>query len=106
MEGRSKVIGSGRNEQNFLFEKRESINELRRSLERGKKIKQSDSSSADWRSLFAASEDQTLRFFPPQSSDGKVRIAPLEEVFEEGEKVWKNAIVAQFVGRIPNFSAF
>ncbi|XWS36019.1 hypothetical protein CRYUN_Cryun20dG0046200 [Craigia yunnanensis] len=28
------------------------------------------------------------------------------EVFEEGEMLWKNAVVAQFVGRIPNFNYF
>ena len=65
MKGRSEVIGSGRNEQNFLFKKRESIDELGRSLEKGKKIELPGSSPIDWRSLFAASEDQTLRFFPP-----------------------------------------
>ena len=106
MDGESEVIGLGTNELNPLFEIREPIDELGRNLVRGKQIELTDSPPADWRSLFTASEDQTLRFFPPQSSDGKVRITPPKEVFEEGEKVWKNAIVAQFVGRIPNFSAF
>ena len=31
--------------------------------------------------------------------------SPLD-VLEDGELRWKNTVVAQFVGRIPNFSAF
>ena len=29
-----------------------------------------------------------------------------KDVFEEGETIWQNAVVAQFIGRIPNFSLF
>ena len=31
---------------------------------------------------------------------------PPSEIFEEGIDQWKNAIVAQFIGRAPNFSLF
>ena len=33
-------------------------------------------------------------------------VSPPTEVFEEGELQWKNVVVVQFVGRIPNFSLF
>ena len=33
-------------------------------------------------------------------------ISPPADVYEEGELQWKNAVVAQFVGKIPNFSVF
>ncbi|XVE88719.1 hypothetical protein DITRI_Ditri19aG0091600 [Diplodiscus trichospermus] len=46
----------------------------------------------DWRKLFATPEDQSLQFFP------------LEKV--DGEKLWKNAVVGQFIGHMPNFSLF
>ena len=62
--------------------------------------------ATNWRKLFAASGDQSLKYYPPEESEGKVRVALPKEVIEEGELKWKNAIVAQFVGRIPNFSAF
>ena len=58
---------------------------------------------ANWRKLFAASADQALSYVHLQSLNGKVQI-PMDVL--EGELKWKNAVVAQFVGRIPNFSAF
>ncbi|XVE73548.1 hypothetical protein DITRI_Ditri11bG0127300 [Diplodiscus trichospermus] len=61
---------------------------------------------ADWRSLFSVVADQTLTYFLPKIDNGKAVIAPPKEIFEEREHVWRNAIVAQFVGKIPNFSAF
>ena len=60
----------------------------------------------NWRKLFQAASDQTLSFFPPKTSNGKLIISPPVEVIEEGELLWRNAVVVQFVGRIPNFSAF
>ena len=33
-------------------------------------------------------------------------ISPPKDVFEESETIWQNAVVAQFIGRIPNFSLF
>ena len=62
--------------------------------------------AADWRSLFSASTDQTLRFYPPQRLKDKVIVATPKEVIEEGEAQWKNTVVAQFIGRPPNFSLF
>ena len=47
-----------------------------------------------------------MKFFPPQPLNGKSIVVPPSEVFEEGEQKWKYAVVAQFVGRIPNFSVF
>ena len=66
----------------------------------------SENTSINWRKLFLAAEDQSLQYFPPQKSEGGVRVSLPAEVFDEGELLWKNAIVAQFVGRIPNFSYF
>ena len=63
-------------------------------------------SKVDWRSLFSAAPDQTLKFYSPLKSNGKTMVAPPREVFEEGEQEWRNAVVVQFVGRIPNFSLF
>ena len=62
--------------------------------------------AVDWRSLFSASTDQTLRFYPPQRLKDKVIVAPPKEVIEEGEAQWKNTVVAQFIGRPLNFSLF
>ena len=33
-------------------------------------------------------------------------VAPPDDIFEEGIDQWRNVIVAQFIGRIPNFSFF
>ena len=80
------ALGSCSDEQDILFDKRKSTDGTGINMVKGKKIKQHDCSPrADWRKLFTASNDQTLRYYPPQSSNGKVRIAPLEKVFEEGE---------------------
>ena len=38
--------------------------------------------------------------------NGKVIVAPPAEIFEEGVDCWKNSVVAQFIGRAPNFSLF
>ena len=62
--------------------------------------------ASDWRKLFSASANQSLRFFPPKPTNGTSIVTPPSGVFEEGELLWKNAVVAQFVGRIPNFSVF
>ena len=65
-----------------------------------------ESSLTDWRKLFSASTDQSLQFFPHRKSEGKLTVAPPAEVINEEEQLWKNAVVVQFVGRIPNFGAF
>ena len=39
----------------------------------------------DWKRLFAPLRDQTLKFYPLQNSEGKVRVALPDEVFDEGE---------------------
>ena len=60
----------------------------------------------DWRKLFKADPVQSLQFFPPEVSDGNLVVSPPFEIFDEGELCWKNAVVAQFIGRISNFSLF
>ena len=60
----------------------------------------------DWRKLFSAFVDQTLSFFPPKSSGSNVLVSLPADVYEEGELQWKNVVVAQFVGKISNFSVF
>ena len=60
--------------------------------ERGKK--EDGSTTTDWRKLFTASADQTLRFFPPQPLNGKSIVVPPKRVFEEGEQTWRYAVVA------------
>ena len=60
--------------------------------------------TTDWRKLFSAAIDQTLNYYPPKRTEGKL-IVP-SEVIEEGEQQWKNAVVVQFIGKIPNFSYF
>ncbi|XVE49046.1 hypothetical protein DITRI_Ditri01bG0050700 [Diplodiscus trichospermus] len=61
---------------------------------------------SDWRKLFAASASQSLQFFPPQDLGDRVIVAPLAEVFEEGVEIWRNVVMAKFIGKIPNFSLF
>ena len=56
--------------------------------------------------MFPASLNQTLSYFPPQKENGKVVVMPPHEVFAEGEILWKNSVVAQFIGKVPNFSLF
>ncbi|XVE57714.1 hypothetical protein DITRI_Ditri04bG0111500 [Diplodiscus trichospermus] len=60
----------------------------------------------DWRKLFAGSSDHSLEYYPPQISNGKIVVVPPVEIFEEGEDLWKNAVVAQFIDQVPNFSLF
>ena len=43
---------------------------------------------------------------PSLKSDGEMIVSPPSNVFKKGEQKWRNAIVVQFVGRIPNFSLF
>ena len=62
---------------------------------------------ADWRMLFSAIADQAMHYYPPPMKlDGEMIVSPPFDVFEEGEQKWHNAIMVQFVGRIPNFSLF
>ena len=39
---------------------------------------------ADWRRFFAVSADQTLKFYPPQTKNGKVIVSPSQVVIDEG----------------------
>ncbi|KAK8571345.1 hypothetical protein V6N13_103472 [Hibiscus sabdariffa] len=58
----------------------------------------------NWRSLFAANKDHSVQFFPPHIENGDVTIRPPTEVFETGICIWKNSLVAQFLGKSPNFN--
>ena len=60
----------------------------------------------DWRKLFAASPDQSMQFYPPPVMNGQVLVSSPDDIFEEGIEYWKNAVIAQFIGRISNFSFF
>ena len=61
---------------------------------------------ADWRQLFSASPDQSLQYFPPSLENGQLLVQPPDDIFEEGINQWKNVVVVQFIGRIPNYSYF
>ena len=74
--------------------------------EKAKGVRDVGVASTDWRKLFSAAADQSLQFFPPQKSEGKVLVSPPNEIFEEGELLWRNALVVQMVGRIPNLGYF
>ena len=74
--------------------------------EKKKEANNGEVAPSDWRKLFPAAADQTLQFFPPQRSEGKVRVSPPAEILEEGELLWRNAVVVQLIGRIPNFGYF
>ncbi|KAK8639618.1 hypothetical protein V6N13_137991 [Hibiscus sabdariffa] len=59
----------------------------------------------DWQNLFAATEGQSLDFFPPVILAGSIAVKPPSEVFEEGILEWRYSLVGQFIGGSPNFSA-
>ena len=58
----------------------------------------------NWRKLFIVAVDQTLSFYPPKKLEEKLVVS--SEVFEEGNLQWRNAVVVQFIGKIPNFRLF
>ena len=60
----------------------------------------------DWRNLFSTTQDQALRYFPPQVLDGKKVVSPPNDIFEKGVDQWRDSVVAQFIGKVPNFSLF
>ena len=62
--------------------------------EMSKSVTQTGGWITDWRKLFVTSTDQSLNYFPPRRSEGKVIVCPSAEVCEEGEWKWRNAIVA------------
>ncbi|XVF57674.1 hypothetical protein PTKIN_Ptkin07bG0001000 [Pterospermum kingtungense] len=64
-----------------------------------------DISKSGWRSLFN-SLDQRLSYRPLQDLDGKCRVVPSVEICSKGAIFWQNTLVAQFIGRSPNFSSF
>ncbi|KAK8612248.1 hypothetical protein V6N13_092367 [Hibiscus sabdariffa] len=59
----------------------------------------------DWKKLFMGVEDQSLGFFPAQIQDGCAFVKPDPQVFVDGIEDWKNALVGQFIGSTPSFSA-
>ncbi|XVF68897.1 hypothetical protein PTKIN_Ptkin11bG0037900 [Pterospermum kingtungense] len=59
----------------------------------------------NWRGLFP-SIDQTLSYRPLQDHNGKRLVAPPVDVCDRGASMWRNTLVAQFIGRAPNFSYF
>ncbi|XVF41214.1 hypothetical protein PTKIN_Ptkin01aG0262600 [Pterospermum kingtungense] len=65
----------------------------------------SSGANLDWSKLFSLTNDQEMEFFEPKKVAGSIRAALPDDVLDEGEKSWTTSIVAQFAGRIPNFSA-
>ncbi|KAK8680969.1 hypothetical protein V6N13_109903 [Hibiscus sabdariffa] len=59
----------------------------------------------DWKKLFYGSEEQSLSYFPPNTTDGSAVVEPPAKIFEEGISDWKLSLVRQFIGPPPNFSA-
>ncbi|XP_039058910.1 uncharacterized protein LOC120202561 [Hibiscus syriacus] len=59
--------------------------------------------ATDWRSLFAAGNEQELDFFPPSEAAGLLVVKPPRDVFEEGILEWRHALVGQFIGSTSNF---
>ena len=60
-----------------------------------------DQKVADWRSLFSASLNQTLSYFPPQKENGKVVVSPPHEVLKRvrffGKILWWLSLVVRFL---------
>lgn len=50
--------------------------------------------------------DQSLSYFSPAVFNGEPVAKPLPKYFEQGAQRWSNAVVGQFFGKQPNFSAF
>ncbi|KAK8628366.1 hypothetical protein V6N13_064075 [Hibiscus sabdariffa] len=65
----------------------------------------SKASPFDWKQLFVGAEEQSLGFFPLHAQDGCAFVKPAPHVFADGIDNWKNALVGQFNGSTPNFSA-
>ncbi|XVE64166.1 hypothetical protein DITRI_Ditri07aG0080200 [Diplodiscus trichospermus] len=65
-----------------------------------------ETTTKDWRKLFATSVDQSLQYLSPQKVDAKVVVTLSAQIFEEWEKIWQNAMVTQFIEQVPNFSLF
>ncbi|XVF48420.1 hypothetical protein PTKIN_Ptkin03bG0188800 [Pterospermum kingtungense] len=60
----------------------------------------------NWKDLSSIPKEHMVPHFPLKESNGLPRIVMPEDVHEEGMRLWETALIAQFVGRIPNFSAF
>ncbi|XVE58896.1 hypothetical protein DITRI_Ditri04bG0205600 [Diplodiscus trichospermus] len=43
--------------------------------------------------LFAASPDQSMQYFPPKEENGNMVVIPPDQIFEDGDELWKNAAV-------------
>ncbi|XVE81458.1 hypothetical protein DITRI_Ditri15bG0065600 [Diplodiscus trichospermus] len=50
--------------------------------------------------------DHSLQYYPPQNVNGKVVVAPSQIFYHDGEELWKNVVVAQFIRQLPNFILF
>ncbi|XVF43773.1 hypothetical protein PTKIN_Ptkin02bG0067200 [Pterospermum kingtungense] len=58
------------------------------------------------RKRFFFSLNQNLNYVVPSELNGEPVAAPPPAIFEKGETKWQNAVVAQFIGKLPNFSLF
>ncbi|XVE67086.1 hypothetical protein DITRI_Ditri08aG0131700 [Diplodiscus trichospermus] len=61
-----------------------------------------DHRATNWRSLFSAVADQTLKYFPINLVNGKALIAPPQEIFEEGAVDIRPAGTNLFIVQFPN----
>lgn len=66
------------------------------------------STNVSWKDILAPSEDLSVPHFPwiGECSDLRPRVEFLVDVHDKGLSEWENALVAQFLGKIPNFAAF
>ncbi|KAK8652209.1 hypothetical protein V6N13_061231 [Hibiscus sabdariffa] len=59
----------------------------------------------DWKKLLSCAEEQSLDFYTLIIQEGSPVVQPPANVFDDGIADWKLALVGQFIGSAPNFSA-
>ncbi|XVF66858.1 hypothetical protein PTKIN_Ptkin10aG0072300 [Pterospermum kingtungense] len=63
----------------------------------------------DWKKLFEVLTDQAISIYEGKRQimiDEVTRVFPPIALLDEGEKNYETSLIAQFLGKIPNFSAF
>ncbi|KAA0049771.1 DUF4283 domain-containing protein [Cucumis melo var. makuwa] len=59
--------------------------------------KQSTDSKSTWASLFGTSSEGSLLYTLPKAIGDKIVVIPLEEVIDQGIRVWENSLVGQLI---------
>lgn len=59
--------------------------------------------SLDWRRLFDSMGHQSLDYFLHSVCEGEIIVKPLDKAFEERTRRWQQSLVAQIIGKAPNF---